>query len=77
MLNIKKEHKIYLKKNGIDISGYSTIEDLPDLLEAIDDAIVENIVNNDDEPDAIGIRLQKIYDEIRADNIYEYEHHNE
>lgn len=42
--------------------------DVQAVLDAIDDAIVDNILGNDDEPDDEGIKLQKIYDEIFAQN---------
>lgn len=51
-----------LKKHNISVSGYNSIEEL---LEAIDDAVVENIVTHNDEPDNEGIELQRIYDGIR------------
>lgn len=51
-----------LKKHNISVSGYNSIEEL---LEAIDDAVVENIVTHNDEPDSEGIELQRIYDGIR------------
>lgn len=39
-----------------------------EVLDAIDDAIVDNILGNDDEPDEEGIKLQKMYDEIYNQN---------
>lgn len=42
--------------------------DIQDLLDAIDDVIVDNILGNNDEPDEIGIKLQRIYDEIYNQN---------
>lgn len=39
-----------------------------EVLDAIDDAIVDNILGNDDEPDEEGIKLQKVYDEIYNQN---------
>lgn len=39
-----------------------------EVLDAIDDAIVDNILGNDDEPDEGGIKLQKMYDEIYNQN---------
>ena len=42
--------------------------DVQDLLDAIDDVIVDNILGNNDEPDEEGIRLQKIYDQIYVQN---------
>lgn len=72
MIKISKEDKEYLEKYNIDIP-VDSIEDLPNALEIIDDAIVDNIVDHNDEPDAHGIRLQRIYDRIWADNRDEYE----
>lgn len=39
-----------------------------EILDAIDDVIVDNILGNDDEPDEEGIKLQKVYDEIYNQN---------
>ena len=39
-----------------------------DLLDALDDVIIENILGNEDEPDEVGIKLQKIYNEIYIQN---------
>ena len=72
MIKISKEDKEYLEKYNIVIP-VDSIEDLPDALDIIDDAIVCNIVDHNDEPDAHGIRLQRIYDRIWADNRDEYE----
>ena len=44
MIKISKEDKEYLKKYNIDIP-VDSIEDLPNALEIIDDAIVDNIVD--------------------------------
>ncbi len=38
------------------------------LLDAIDNLIVDNALGNDGEPDDVGIKLQKIYDEIYEQN---------
>ena len=73
MIRIAKEDKEYLEKHNIAIL-VDSIEDLPKTLEIIDDAIVDNIVDHNDEPDAHGIRLQRIYDRIWQDNRDEYEH---
>lgn len=43
-------------------------DDVQEVLDAIDDVIVDNILGNDDEPDDEGIKLQKIYDEIYDQN---------
>jgi|GEM_PF-4110798 len=57
-----REQRQFLLKNGIDPDLFPSKEAL---LTAIDDAIVENIVANNDEPDETGIALQRIYDQIR------------
>ena len=42
--------------------------DLQVVLDAIDDVIVDNALGNNDEPDDVGIKLQKIYDDIFQQN---------
>lgn len=39
-----------------------------EVLDAIDEVIVDNILGNDDEPDEEGVKLQKVYDEIYNQN---------
>lgn len=65
MINITEEQKTYLQEHGVAFEDALERNDLEALLEVIDDAIVDNIVDHNDEPDEIGIRLQRIYDEIR------------
>ena len=65
MINITKEQKTYLREQGVPFEDALEKDDLQALLEVIDDAVVDNIVTHNDEPDEIGIRLQRIYDEIR------------
>ena len=43
-------------------------DSVEELLDILDDVIVENILSNGDEPDAVGIKLQRIYDEIYNQN---------
>ena len=43
-------------------------EDIGVVLDAIDDVIISNILSNNDEPDADGIKLQRIYDQIFVQN---------
>lgn len=71
MVIISKEDIKYLKDNRVDISKAMKNDDVEKVLEIIDDAIVDNIVDNNDEPDETGIYLQRIYDRIKADNRYE------
>lgn len=68
MINITEEQKKYLLEQSVDISGALQNDDLGELLLAIDDAIVDNIVDHNDEPDEIGIKLQRIYDQIYNQN---------
>ena len=72
MIKIQKEDAEFLELSNLVISSFSEIDDLPDLLDYIDDAIVANIVSHHDEPDKHGIKLQRIYDRIRAENIDDY-----
>ncbi len=64
-IEITEEQKAYLWENSVEFEDALEKNDLEALLEAIDDAIVENIVTHNDEPDETGIRLQRIYDQIR------------
>ena len=44
-------------------------DDVQEVLDAIDDVIVDNILSHaDNEPDAEGVRLQLIYDQIYNQN---------
>jgi len=68
MIYITEEQKEYLKKQSVDVEDALKKDDLEALLEVIDDAVVSNILKHNDEPDEIGIRLQRIYDEICNQN---------
>lgn len=59
-----KELKPYID----DIEDLVQNDDVQDLLDAIDDVIVDNILGNNNEPDEEGIRLQRIYDQIFNQN---------
>lgn len=65
MINITEEQKAYLREQGVAFEDALDKNDLDALLEEIDDAVVDNIVDHNDEPDEVGIRLQRIYDQIR------------
>lgn len=67
-IEITEEQKAYLRENSVDISGALQNDDLGELLLAIDDAIVDNIVDHNNEPDEIGIKLQRIYGQIYNQN---------
>ena len=56
--------KLYIK----NIEDLIANGDIQQLLDAIDDIIVDNILSHNDEPDAEGIKLQRIYDQIFYQN---------
>lgn len=66
MIQVSEQDRAYLLKNGIDISDALAADDFQTALDVIDDAIIENILCNNDEPDMVGIELQKIYDRINS-----------
>lgn len=68
MIKITEEQKSFLYEQDIDITDAISTDNVDLLLEVVDDAIVDNIVDNNDEPDEIGIKLQRIYDQIRNQN---------
>ena len=61
---INKEHLEYLQRHGIDVLQALKDNDLDLVLEIIDAAIVDDIVDNHDEITTHGIYLQIIYDQI-------------
>lgn len=68
MIKISTEDRMHLISQGIDISLPLCRNDVEGVLDIIDDAIADNMVEHDDEPDEIGIKLLKIYDRINYDN---------
>ena len=67
-MNIKDEQLKELKKHIDDIDDIIADGNVQNLLDAIDDVIVNNILGNNDEPNEEGIRLQRLYDEIYNQN---------
>ncbi|MBQ2801725.1 MAG: hypothetical protein IJF03_10055 [Lachnospiraceae bacterium] len=65
---IKDEQIEVLKPCIENIAELVEKGDVQEVLNAIDDVIVDNILGNNDEPDEEGIKLQKIYDEIDKQN---------
>ena len=59
-----RELEVYIK----NIKELVQKGDVQEVLDAIDDVIVSNILGNNDEPDEEGIRLQRIYDDILYEN---------
>ena len=57
------------KKEIIEnIEELISADDVDALLDAVDDAVVDNIVAHNNEPDKEGKRIQGIYDDIAAQN---------
>lgn len=67
-MNIKAEQIKALKPYIKNIDRFVNDDDFQGLLNAVDDVIVDNILGNNDEPDAQGIKLQKLYDELYSQN---------
>ena len=59
-----RELEVYIK----NIKELVQKGDVQEVLDAIDDVIVSNILGNNDEPYEEGIRLQRIYDDIFYEN---------
>lgn len=51
-----------------NIEELISADDVDALLDAVDDAVVDNILGNNNEPDEEGRRIQGIYDDIAAQN---------
>lgn len=65
---IKNEQIEKLKLYIANIEELVRKDDVQEVLDAIDDVIVDNILSNNDEPDEEGIELQKVYDQIYNQN---------
>ena len=63
MINVTDEQVEILKEHIENLNELLESNDVNELLLAIDDVIVYNMDEND-EPDELGIKLQKIYDQI-------------
>jgi len=68
MINITIEQKQFIGNYIDNLDELLDKGDVNELLSAIDDEIVNNILGNNDEPDKTGIKLQKIYDQIYNQN---------
>lgn len=67
MIEITEKQKKELNKHIDNLDILIESDNLDLLLIAIDDAII-NHIDDDDEPDEIGIIIQRIYDEIYEAN---------
>lgn len=68
MIVIKSNQVKKLKPYIENIEKIIEEDDVQEVLDAIDDVIVDHILENNDEPDAIGIELQRVYDQIYNQN---------
>ncbi|MCI5792843.1 MAG: hypothetical protein MR011_06230 [Lachnospiraceae bacterium] len=66
---IENEQVKELKKYIPHIEELIQADDVQELLDAIDDVIVNDILGNNDEPTELGISLQQIYDSINNMNL--------
>ena len=51
-----------------NIEEMVSADDVDALLDAVDDVVIDNILGNNNEPDEEGRRIQRIYDDIAAQN---------
>ena len=51
-----------------NIEELISADDVDALLDAVDDVVINNILGNNNEPDAEGKRIQRIYDDIAYQN---------
>ena len=51
-----------------NIEEMVSADDVDALLDAVDDVVIDNILGNNNEPDEEGNKIQRIYDDIAAQN---------
>ena len=69
---VTEEQIAILKPYIANIEELIKNDDVQEVLDAIDDVIIENILGNNDEPDEEGIKIQRIYDQIFNQNLKVY-----
>ncbi|MBO5014673.1 MAG: hypothetical protein J6C92_02565 [Bacteroidaceae bacterium] len=67
-MNVTEEQIDILTRYIENLDELLAGDDVQELLDAIDDVIVDNILGNNEEPDKEGILLQRIYDQIYNQN---------
>lgn len=67
-MNVLPEDIKFLKNHIDNIDELIATDDVQLVLDAINDKIIDNILANNEEPDAEGIKLQLIYDRIDMKN---------
>lgn len=68
MIKITDKQNLILKQYFNNLDELLVKDDIQVFLDRIDEIIVDNIINNDDEPNEDGIILQRIYDQIFNQN---------
>lgn len=68
MIKITDKQKLILKQYFNNLDELLVKDDIQVFLDRIDNIIVDNIVDNNDEPNEDGIILQRIYDQIFNQN---------
>ena len=69
---VTEEQLVILKTHIADIEELIKNDDVQEVLDAIDDVIIENILGNNDEPNEEGAKIQQIYDQIFNQNLTVY-----
>lgn len=67
-MNVTQQQRDILKQYIENIEVLISAGDVQEVLDAIDNVIVDNILAHNDEPDKEGIMLQRIYDQIYNQN---------
>lgn len=68
MIKITDKQKLILKQYFNNLDELLVKDDIQVFLDRIDNIIVDNIIDNNNEPNEDGIILQRIYDQIFNQN---------
>lgn len=68
MINITNEQIEFLTSHIENLKIIIESRNVQLLLDTIDDQIINNIMGNNDEPDELGIKLQRTYDQLFNQN---------
>lgn len=65
---VTDKQKELLKPYIPNVESFVKADDTQGLLDEINDIIIDDILGNEDEPTAVGITLQKVWDDIFYQN---------
>jgi hypothetical protein len=65
---VTDKQKELLKPYIPNVESFVKTDDTQGLLDEINDLIIDDILGNEDEPTAVGIALQKVWDDIFYQN---------